>query len=390
MARIAFVESYPYETVRAGDVVYLDAIRRHLHDGGHDVQSFITDISRGRTNPLVDLRPGLSGEERFRVRRAVAIGRYRYASLSPVTYLNTAMRLATRRSFLKDEPTAAEGRWLRRQLQHLRPDLVVLIYDACELLPWIGAWADTTVAIRGFFSERLTSLGGDRAHTAPVRPRSWQALPRARRAAFNSMSDLLHYKEVSGAPNGAFIGMGFPCRIASGHADEPVILFVGARTEPNRQGINWFVAHCWGPIRAACPAARLRIVGSVGRDVAEADTPGIEIAGFVADLDAEYGAARIVIAPLLIGTNGVKTKIGEAFSHGRPLVTTSLGVDADDPAQFAGAADVADTADAFAAAVIALLGDDALHAARCRRAEAIYRANFSDEAAYRALDEMLR
>ena len=102
--------------------------------------------------------------------------------------------------------------------------------------------------------------------------------------------------------------------------------------------------------RSSGPDARLRLVGGGASDelrhaVAQLpDGSGVELAGFVDDLDAEYAAAAVALVPVLQGA-GVKFKTVEALCHGVPVVTTTVGaegIEGDD--LYAGLADDPDDA----------------------------------------------
>lgn len=70
--------------------------------------------------------------------------------------------------------------------------------------------------------------------------------------------------------------------------------------------------------RDSRPTARLEIFGSMRHNYAELP-PGVQMLGFVADLDAVYGPDRVLLAPSYI-PGGIKTKVLEAFAHGCPVV----------------------------------------------------------------------
>jgi len=107
--------------------------------------------------------------------------------------------------------------------------------------------------------------------------------------------------------------------------------------------------------------------------------PGVDVTGYVTDqaLTQLYRNARIAVVPLRVGA-GVKLKVVEAMQMARPLVTTSIGAQG-----LPGLADVAvveDEPDAFAAACITLLQDDAAWRAQAERQSDYVRDRFSIEA----------
>src|SRR5690606_23305482 len=153
--------------------------------------------------------------------------------------------------------------------------------------------------------------------------------------------------------------------------------------------LDWLMEEIWPKIARDRPEARLRIAGGVKDGWNRPLPQGVEMLGRVASLEGEYRRAQVVVAPLTNGTAGVKVKVAEALSYGRPLVTTSLGVDPGAPGQFGAAVDVADDAGAFADAVSRLLADPGLRRERARLAREAFRTNFSGAAAYGALSSHL-
>ena len=123
---------------------------------------------------------------------------------------------------------------------------------------------------------------------------------------------------------------------------------------PNRHGMRRFLQHDWPRIRAAIPDARLRVVGSGGDDLVDVVPDGVEIAGFVDDLDEVYRDAAVVLAPARSG-GGSQLKLVGALSHGRIVVGPAFLARERTP-------DLPDgafwTADDMAASIVHLLGSD--------------------------------
>jgi putative sugar O-methyltransferase len=128
------------------------------------------------------------------------------------------------------------------------------------------------------------------------------------------------------------------------------VIFVGTyQHSPNADAVTYFVREIWPLVRRRLPAATFRIVGSgVTPDIQALAGDGVEIVGYVADLDATLGKSRIAVAPLRYGA-GMKGKILSALLVGLPTVATSIGVEGfgltsgeeiwveDDPHRFAAA-----------------------------------------------------
>lgn len=161
-----------------------------------------------------------------------------------------------------------------------------------------------------------------------------------------------------------------------------LMLFVGSGTGPNANGIRWFLEKVWPLIKASCAAARLRVCGSVCNALQNVPA-GVELAGIVPDLASEYEAASLVIAPLLAGS-GLKIKIVEAFSHGRPVAATSIGLQG--MSEAAGVCAIcADEPDEFASACCRILVGKTLREQMSQKALQFARQNFSLEACLKPL-----
>jgi polysaccharide biosynthesis protein PslH len=127
------------------------------------------------------------------------------------------------------------------------------------------------------------------------------------------------------------------------------VIFFGAMSfPPNVTAVLHFYQNILPIIRQEIPDAEFIIAG---RDPAPAiqqlkDQPGVIITGLVDDLRPWLAQASIMICPMVMGS-GIKNKVLEAMAMARPVVSTSLGVEAlevkdrsevwiaDDPAAFA-------------------------------------------------------
>jgi GT2 family glycosyltransferase/glycosyltransferase involved in cell wall biosynthesis/SAM-dependent methyltransferase len=145
------------------------------------------------------------------------------------------------------------------------------------------------------------------------------------------------------------------CASLTGRAD---LLFIGSFAHPpNADGIGWFIRDVLPIIRQTRPDVRLRVVGRNApvelMDLGDA----VEFLGWVPDVEPEYAATRVTVAPLRFGA-GVKGKVVESLSYGVPVVTTPVGAEGTGLVDGSTARIAAD-APAFARAVLDLLEDDA-------------------------------
>jgi Glycosyl transferases group 1 len=92
---------------------------------------------------------------------------------------------------------------------------------------------------------------------------------------------------------------------------------------PNRQGVDWYIEHCWPAIAARCPGLILRIVGPAPVEDRRrwARVPRTEVPGFMEDLYAEYARALFAVAPIHYG-GGTCIKFLESAAFRKPCVVS--------------------------------------------------------------------
>jgi glycosyltransferase involved in cell wall biosynthesis len=139
----------------------------------------------------------------------------------------------------------------------------------------------------------------------------------------------------------------------------PRLLFVGySYYQANIDAAERLVRYIFPRVRATIPNAELLIAGD-GTDhlPSRRDSPvGVHYLGYVDDLAALYGSARMVCCPVTYGT-GTRMKLIEAGAYGRPMVATQLaaeGLDFGDGYEIL----LRDTDVAFADACVRVLSDD--------------------------------
>ncbi len=156
---------------------------------------------------------------------------------------------------------------------------------------------------------------------------------------------------------------------------------------PNIDGMLWFIQNIYPLIRQARPDTGLDLIGArPPRELVElkGQVPGLDVTGYVADVNAYLAQCGVFIVPLRAG-GGMRVKILEALSRGLPVVTTTLGCEgiavrhdehvliADEPAD-------------FAQAVLRVLGDPALAATLSRNGRRLIEQTYDYRAACRPLD----
>lgn len=138
------------------------------------------------------------------------------------------------------------------------------------------------------------------------------------------------------------------------------LLFVGGfRHPPNVDAMKWFLEEIWPLVHGQRPGLTVTVVGSNMPDTLKAlAVPGVDMRGFVPDMEPLLKSARVSIAPLRYGS-GVKGKINQAMAWGVPVVATPMaaeGMGLLDGSQIL----IAETAQDFANSIIALYSDEAL------------------------------
>ena len=158
------------------------------------------------------------------------------------------------------------------------------------------------------------------------------------------------------------------------------------RYPPNSQGALWLVAEAWPRIRAARPGARLYIVGRdpVPEVTALGGRDGITVTGTVPDPADWTAKAAVCVAPIRAAA-GLQNKLLEYMAMGKPVVATAAaneGIGAVPGRDLV----IADTAEAFADAVIALLADSARAVALGSAGRAFVTASWTWEAHFYSLE----
>ncbi len=162
--------------------------------------------------------------------------------------------------------------------------------------------------------------------------------------------------------------------------NEPVLVFSGAMdSRSNIDGIEFLLDEVWPLIARVRPDTRAVIVGRNPPPalVAKAQSRSLpwRFTGFVDDIRPHIAAAQVSVIPLRVGS-GTRIKAFEAMALGRPVVSTTLGVEGLDimPGEHFLAAD---TAADFAAAILRLFDDAALRARLAQAARARLEERFS-------------
>ncbi|MBX3461941.1 MAG: glycosyltransferase [Planctomycetes bacterium] len=172
-------------------------------------------------------------------------------------------------------------------------------------------------------------------------------------------------------------------------AAPPRALFLGDYSHrPNPEAAAMLAREVLPLLRAAEPRTELWLAGPHAERVQPlATAPGVRVVGFVPDLHALFGEARLLLAPLLSG-GGFRMKSLAALAHGLPVVTNGLGArgcSAPPPART-----VAEGAQALADAALPLLRSPAAAADAGRAAFAWAHRNLTGDAVAQTQVERLQ
>ena len=160
-------------------------------------------------------------------------------------------------------------------------------------------------------------------------------------------------------PNGVDTRVLRPLPVAGG---PPVVVFVGSMGYlPCSDGARWFLQSVFPLLCRRGPGMECWIVGrDAPRSLTALASERVHITGTVDDVLPYYRRATVAIAPLRAG-GGSRLKILEAMAIGRPVVSTTIGAEGlnlVDGREFL----LADSAEAFAGAVAALVENPLLAA----------------------------
>lgn len=147
----------------------------------------------------------------------------------------------------------------------------------------------------------------------------------------------------------------------------------------NVEGIHFLLDEVWSRLVGVRPDIRAVIIGrnppaSLSDKVRERGL-NVTLTGFVDDIRPHVAAADVYVIPLFVGS-GTRIKAFEAMAMGRPVVSTTLGIEGlpvTDGEHFLRA----DTAEALAAAILRLLGDRAARNRLAGSARALMEAKFA-------------
>ncbi len=300
-------------------------------------------------------------------------------------------------------PDAAAQKWLREQPPY---DIIVARYLAAAMQGGVGTEAaGHSPVLLDFDDMEWQTLQAELAHSPwpglKGKVGASMVLREVRRLCFASLS-LFNHVWVTSEEDDVLLPFDAPPHdvlpnipylqgeAISGDSNANDVLFVGDLQLPaNRDGLEKFLTEAWPQIRAAIPAAMLRIVGRGLNDDQRnrwSKIPGVDVIGFAPDLAECYRRAAVCIVPTFFG-GGTKIKVLEALLYERSVVTTEhalrgyRALNADAPTVWV-APDIAGIADGC----ITLLKDASLRTDMARRGKAMVERLFSFDRFQKVVD----
>jgi len=168
------------------------------------------------------------------------------------------------------------------------------------------------------------------------------------------------------------------------------LFFVGGYGHPpNIEALRWFIKDIWPLLDPAIRSAGIDIVGAnPPLEIKKLHSSTIRVHGWLKDTAPLLNGARLSLAPLRSGA-GVKGKIGEAWSHGVPVVGTTLAFNG-----MASSADAAflaaDTPAEFAAKLSLAYHDEDVWNRASKSGRQIIQDRYSPQFAKTAISEILQ
>ncbi|MGC5704160.1 glycosyltransferase [Pseudomonas sp. NFXW11] len=115
----------------------------------------------------------------------------------------------------------------------------------------------------------------------------------------------------------------------SSYSERSDILFIGSFPhQPNIDAVLYFVEFVFPIVRQNIPDIRFKVIGANPPESIRhlAEVPGVEILGFVKDLEPIFSEIRLSVAPLRYGA-GIKGKIGTSLCYGVPCMATPIALE---------------------------------------------------------------
>jgi polysaccharide biosynthesis protein PslH len=244
-----------------------------------------------------------------------------------------------------------------------RPDVIVVEHDwAARWRQELPAAAPAALGLQNlswrYYAQRASVGGGMRRRMMRIEAGRFERFDRRMLAQYRalltmSVNDERAVRAISDRPSFVIAnGVDTDALTAGPLPTEPVALFTGTfGYPPNAEALTWLLRQIWPLVVERVPHATLLVVGrGVPDALAQLAGPGVEIAGFVPDMQPWFDRARVVLLPILSGA-GTRLKLLDGLAAGRAVVSTTMGADGVDVVHGAHAL-IEDDAHAFAQATV--------------------------------------
>jgi sugar transferase (PEP-CTERM/EpsH1 system associated) len=165
-------------------------------------------------------------------------------------------------------------------------------------------------------------------------------------------------EKITTIPTGVDVDYFQGCSTTNSEESDTLVFSGSMDWLPNEDAMLYFADNILPLIRERVPGVKLIVVGRQPTQPVRALAarhPNIEVTGTVADIRPYLKKACVYVVPLRIG-GGTRIKIFEAMAMGKAVVSTSIGAEGLPVASGKNIV-IEDTPEAFAAAVLRLLGD---------------------------------
>jgi glycosyltransferase involved in cell wall biosynthesis len=346
----------------------------------------------GSPDPCRAIPPGL-------VRQTHLIRLPRHSKSFPARFVRNCVRLLRRRPPLNDRFGGFQDH-LRRALSGHSYALAVIEHFWCAgYVPEVARAARTVILdLHNVESALMESCAALEAGPRGVFWRQFarialryerQLLPEFDLVLAASETDAARVGAIAPRARVAVLPNTIPRRCVPDVAEQEVIVFSGnLEYPPNIHAVRYFASRIWPVVRARRPALVWRLVGRNPEGVRPyvAGDARIQLTGPVEDPLPWLAAAKAVVVPVLSGS-GTRVKILEAWAAGRAVISTSFGVEGL-PARPGEHLLVADGADSFGEAVLAVVDGEALRRRLGQSGRRLYEAEFTWESAWKRLAEL--
>ncbi|MEY8200690.1 MAG: glycosyltransferase [Colwellia sp.] len=166
-------------------------------------------------------------------------------------------------------------------------------------------------------------------------------------------------------------------------------LFVGSISTFNVSGLLWFLNEVLPKVKSELPRFRLAVVGDVckSKQIDQELYPNVDFLGRVDDLKNSYNSSKAIIAPILSGA-GMKIKVVEALSYGKPVIGTAKAFDGIEVVNKKSAL-VEDSPELFSKVLVEIISNRDVRKGIERQAEKLYQENHSLHSIESAIEQLV-